>query len=254
MLVRVDFNVPLHIGVRGPGHGGRRLPHHRRAADAAPAARRGRRGRRRRSHLGRPVGRAGPALGDGPGARAARGAVPGRRADREPALRPGREGERPRLRAAADRGVRRLRRRGLRRGAPQRTPRSSGRRSSCRARPGCASPARSRCWAGCSCAPGPPLRGRGRRRQGGGQARGAQGPGHQGGHAHRRRRHGLHLPGGAGHARRATRCSTRRTWTTAASCWRRVRASCCRPTRGRSSRARPSARRARASGRGGASR
>ena len=71
VLVRVDFNVPLHIGVRGKATVAddfritAALPTLRRLQDEGAevvAA----------SHLGRPAGRTRPPLGDGPRARAAR--------------------------------------------------------------------------------------------------------------------------------------------------------------------------------------
>ncbi len=118
MLVRVDFNVPLHIGVRGRATVAddfritAALPTLRWLLDEGAEV-------VACSHLGRPGGAPDPRWEMDPVRDRLRGAVPRRGADREPALRPGREGQRPRLRAAADRRLRRLRGRGLRCGPPR---------------------------------------------------------------------------------------------------------------------------------------
>ena len=63
---------------------------------------------------------------------------------------PGEEAQRPRLRREADRRLRRLRQRGLRRGAPRATPPSSGPPQFLPSAAGLLLHGRSRCWAACS--------------------------------------------------------------------------------------------------------
>ena len=200
MLVRVDFNVPLHIGVRRPGHAWPTTSASRAAlptlrwlldegAEVTAA-----------SHLGRPGGAPDPRWEMDPVRERLAALCPGVGLTENLRFDPGEKANDPAFVQRLVDGVRRLRRRGLRGGAPQRTPRSSGRRTSCPARPGCASPARSRCWGGCSTrrpAPSWPWSAGAKVAD---KLGGAQGAGHQGRHARRRRRHGLHLPGRAGRA------------------------------------------------------
>ena len=252
VLVRVDFNVPLHIGVRGRATVADDFRIRPPCRPSSACSTRAPRSWRPRTSGGRRA-RPDPRWEMDPVRERLARPVPRRRADREPALRPGREGQRPGLRGPAGRRLRRLRQRGLRGGPPRarldrRAAPVPAQRGRTALRPGGRGARRP---AG---RPGPPLRGRRGRGQGGRQARGAQGPGHQGGHPGRRRRHGLHLPGRPRPARRRARCSTRRTSRTAGRCSTRASRSCCRPTPGPSSPAAPSVLRRRRTGRGGASR
>jgi hypothetical protein len=133
VLVRVDFNVPLHIGIDGRATVAddfritAALPTLRwlqdQGADVVAA-----------SHLGRPAGAPDPRWEMDPVRDRLQVLCPGVELGRTCASTRG-EGQRPRLRATPDRRLRRLRGRGLRGGPPGATPPSSARRSSCRARP-----------------------------------------------------------------------------------------------------------------------
>jgi hypothetical protein len=120
------------------------------------------------------------------------------------------------------------------------TPRWSGPRCTCRVPPACSSRRRSRPWVAARRA-GPAVRGRGRRGQGGRQARCAEGPAPPRGRPGGRGRHGLHLPGRPGSRHRRLDGRPRTASPSAPNCWPRAPRSCCPPTSWPSSPERPSA-------------
>ena len=195
VLVRVDFNVPLHIGIDGRATVAddfritAALPTLRWLQDQGAEV-------VASSHLGRPAATRDPRWEMDPVRERLTALCPGIELGENLRFSPGEKANDPAFRGLSHRGLRRLRERGLRGGPPP--PRVDRRTAAVPAERGGPAPGpRGRGAGRHPGLPGPPLRRRGRWSQGGGQDRGPQGARAQGRHAHRGRRDGVHLPGRA---------------------------------------------------------